>query len=176
MQRQDVDEERLARKLSQGDSDALGRIYDLYSVRIYSYLRALGAAPSLADDVIQEVFVKLVRRTSARGAVRNLKPYLFAAARNELRRWSTKLLRRAEVHPGHLSGLFEAPAQGSAVDEAAAVEDALSKLPTRQREAVVMKVYGELTFAEIAQVMNTSINTAASRYRYGVEKLRQLLG
>lgn len=176
MQRRDADESDLARELGRCDPEALGRVYDLYAARIYSYVRALGAAPTLAEDVLQEVFVKLARRSGQGSAVRNLKAYLFAAARNELSRWSTRLLRRGEIRPGHLTGLFEVAAPGMPADEAAAVEDALSLLPAAQREVVVMKVYGGLTFAEIADVMGRSVNTTASRYRYALEKLKILLG
>lgn len=175
MRRRDADEADLARELGRCDPAALGRVYDLYAARIYAYVRSLGAAPSLAEDVLQEVFVKLATRSGQSGAVKSLKPYLFAAARNELRRWSTRLLRRGEIRPGHLTGLFEVAAPGVPADEAAALEDALSELPAAQREVVVMKVYGGLTFAEIAEVMQRSVNTTASRYRYALEKLKSLL-
>ncbi|MBM4049994.1 MAG: sigma-70 family RNA polymerase sigma factor, partial [Planctomycetes bacterium] len=55
-------------------------------------------------------------------------------------------------------------------------QDALMALPEEQREVVLLKVYGRLTFAEIADVIHASPNTAASRYRYAVEKLRRHLG
>ena len=51
--------------------------------------------------------------------------------------------------------------------------EALARLPDKQRTVIVLKVYEEMTFADIAAVLRISANTAASRYRYGVEKLRQ---
>ena len=48
-------------------------------------------------------------------------------------------------------------------------------LPAEQREVIALKIDGELSFAQIAQVMGVSINTAASRYRYALEKLRTSL-
>ena len=51
----------------------------------------------------------------------------------------------------------------------------LSRLPQAQREVVVLKVYREKTFGEIAELLGVSLNTAASRYRYGMERLRNLL-
>ena len=56
------------------------------------------------------------------------------------------------------------------------LQRALLALPAEQREVVALKIDGGLTFAQIAQVMDVSINTAASRYRYALEKLRSSLG
>jgi len=53
------------------------------------------------------------------------------------------------------------------------IQDAMQKLPEMYREVVTLKVWGELTFAEIAQVLEIPANTAASRYRYGLMELRK---
>ena len=57
----------------------------------------------------------------------------------------------------------------------AAVESVLRKLPSEQREVLVMKVWGGLTFPQIAAALNVSPNTAASRYRYALAALRREL-
>jgi RNA polymerase sigma-70 factor (ECF subfamily) len=57
----------------------------------------------------------------------------------------------------------------------AAIEIALRELPAEQSELLVMKVWGELTFSQIAAALETSPNTAASRYRYALAKLREAL-
>jgi RNA polymerase sigma-70 factor (ECF subfamily) len=56
------------------------------------------------------------------------------------------------------------------------IERALAALPLEQREVIALKVDAGLTFAEIAEVTGVSPNTAASRYRYALEKLREHLG
>jgi RNA polymerase sigma-70 factor (ECF subfamily) len=56
-----------------------------------------------------------------------------------------------------------------------ALETALASLPVEQREVVVLKVYEGLSFKEIAELTDISINTIASRYRYAIEKLRGVL-
>jgi len=48
-------------------------------------------------------------------------------------------------------------------------------LPVDQREVLILKIYDEMTFKEIANTVGASINTVASRYRYGIEKLREAL-
>ena len=69
---------------------------------------------------------------------------------------------------------FECPAEHAELRSA--VEAALAQLPEEQREVVVMKVWGGLTFAQIAEALHLSLNTATSRYRYGMQKLETLLG
>ena len=54
-----------------------------------------------------------------------------------------------------------------------AIEAAIERLPQAQREVVVLKIWGDLTFAQIAQSLDESINTIASRYRYALEALRR---
>jgi RNA polymerase sigma-70 factor (ECF subfamily) len=56
------------------------------------------------------------------------------------------------------------------------LQAALASLPRPQREVIVMKIYRQKTFLEISRLLGISQNTAASRYRYGMEKLRTLLG
>ncbi len=168
--------EALGEGEGKSEHETLGALYDEYAARLYAYVRSLGAAPSLAEDIIQEVFVKVVRRLSVGGKIAYPKAYLFRAARNEFYRWSTRILRRSEMTPSDPKGFLQAVAPGSSAEEVAAVEEALSTLPRRQREVVVMKIYGGLTFKEIAEATGASINTAAGRYRAGMKRLKTALG
>ncbi len=68
---------------------------------------------------------------------------------------------------------FKAPTDGD--ERRAALEAALRRLPAEQREVLVLKIWGELTFEQIATELGLSPNTAASRYRYGLAALRQQL-
>ena len=69
----------------------------------------------------------------------------------------------------------EPEAGGDRTDLVEEMQTALARLPQTQREIVVMKVYRDKTFREIAETLKLSLNTVASRYRYGMEKLRALL-
>lgn len=60
-------------------------------------------------------------------------------------------------------------------EQASALQEALEKLPEKFKEVVVLKVWGEQTFAQIAETLGIPLNTAASRYRYGLEALRKIL-
>ena len=63
----------------------------------------------------------------------------------------------------------------SLVETALAIEQSLRQLPPDQREVVVLRVWGGMTFREVADALDISPNTAASRYRYGLTRLRGLL-
>ncbi len=168
-------EKKWLSEIAQGNLDALGAIYDGYAAMLYGYARSLGARRPLAEDALQEVFLRLARRPATLSNVRNLRAYLFASVRREVFRWTRRRSLRRETHVADPDPLFESAAGGISPAEALHVEEALSKLPMPQREVVVMKVYGLLTFDEIARVTRVSPNTAAGRYRYAVEKLRRML-
>jgi len=161
--------------LRAGKPEALAHVYDAYARRLYGYLRSLGASRASAEDVLQDVFLRLVRKRPAPASVKSLRAYLFGAARSIFYRRRKGLFRKRENRIDASPGVFECKDEGISVEEAKSIEEALMQLPEAQREAVVMKIYGGLTFEEIAEVMKVSINTAASRYRYAIEKLREML-
>jgi len=130
-----------------------------------------------AEDVVQEAFVRFWR--AGRHAAEDPKAYLFAsvkraaldARRGRLRR------RRREAEAGRDRRPNE-PVFESALERdewRAGVEAALATLPEGQREVLVLKVWGGLTFPQIAAVLGVPPNTAASRHRYALEALRRRL-
>lgn len=127
-----------------------------------------------AEDVVQETFAKyaVLRRKPD-----NVAGYLFRMARNEawslLRRrrlWFLGRRRLAEQTP-----LLRATADGRPPEEREVLETALLRLPAKQREVVILKHFEDMTFHQIAHVVGCPANTAASRYRYAIDKLRSIL-
>jgi RNA polymerase sigma-70 factor (ECF subfamily) len=131
------------------------------------YARQWSSGTQDAEDAVQDGFVRFWRaRSRARGDV----AYLYACVRSAAidRARSDRSRRRRETQEAEEScGCFD-PAQ---VELAAQVEAALTQLPPEQREIVVMKIWGGLTFAQMATALRISPNTAASRYRYALEHL-----
>ena len=174
-----MDEERaqkdrqLAERIGEGDFAALEEVYDAYSAAIYRCALAILGSTADAEDVLQDVFLQLVRRRG--GPIRDLKAYLFTAARHQScsslrRRWHDERGWDAEVAPA-------APEDGpERFADRYVLREALQALPSEQREVVVLKVYEQLTFEEIGSAVKASINTVASRYRYALQKLRKALG
>jgi RNA polymerase sigma-70 factor (ECF subfamily) len=92
----------------------------------------------------------------------------------DLGRSNERRRRREEeavVERGELVAWFELPED----DTSRALQVALSKVPEKFREVITLKIWGELTFDQIAKTLDLSPNTAASRYRYGMEALRKSL-
>ncbi|MHB8996690.1 MAG: RNA polymerase sigma factor [Armatimonadota bacterium] len=157
----------LLRRLARGDVQALGGLYDRHARRVYHLLLAHGLDEHEAQDVLQEVFLALMERGRALRRVDNALAYLLGIARHQAarqRRWRDR-------HPA--TAQTEEATQPQTAETLAAV-DAVRQLPPEQAEVVALKVWHEMTLAEIAAALGISPNTAASRYRYGIEKLRAL--
>src|SRR5262245_34082979 len=127
-----------------------------------------------AEDALQEAFIRFWK---TRDSAHDPAAYLFACVRNcarEAVRGELRRSRRDETVARHEGEpLFECPLERD--ERRAAVESALQDLPEEQREVLVLKIWGELTFGQISTTLGISANTAASRYRYALEKLRVAL-
>jgi len=131
-----------------------------------------------AEDVVQEVFARYWRhqRWLAGEPLALLVTSIRRAACDLARRDERRSRREAqtEVMLGEGDGrMFETPFEGE--ERRAAIERALRAIPAEQREVLVLRVWGELTFAEIAEQLDVPANTVASRYRYALVALRERL-
>jgi len=148
--------------------DAVRRLYEEHGPALLAYASALLRDPAAAEDVLHQVFVKLVSgRVSIDGSPG---AYLFRAVRNGALNHIRGQSREVEL--GDSALWLESP--GASRETVLALQSALRTLPQEQREVVVLRVWGQLTFEEAAAVVGISPNTAASRYRYGLDKLRRI--
>jgi len=144
----------------------LGALYDVWASRLLAYMMTITRDRSRAEDALQNLFVKLATISPA---LRDPTTYLFRAARNEAISISRRRKERALDE-------LEVVAVPGRPAEAAAIAEALDSLPPEQLDVVLLHVYEGLTFREIAEVLDVPPDTAASRYRYALEKLRGMLG
>jgi RNA polymerase sigma-70 factor (ECF subfamily) len=161
-----------------GDKDALRKVYQKYKDDLLTVAACLLVDMAAAEDVLQDVFVDFAGGIGQFRLRSNLKGYLATCvanrARDELRRRSRQQARHAEEadppspSPGPASQLSD-------IEEAQRLQRALTGLPDEQREVITLHLHGDLTFKEIAEHLEVSINTVQSRYRYGLQKLRSLL-
>ena len=140
-------------------------IFDRESPVLFHHLLSRGCPPDLAEDVIQEVFLSVM---SAGTEPRHLRAYLFSAARRTLARLRHRMLPVTE-----LPEIFVEQEERGGDPEA--IHAALARLPVEQREVVVLHVWHEMSFRQIGAVLEISPDTAASRWRYGIDKLKGLL-
>ncbi|MDR3227933.1 MAG: sigma-70 family RNA polymerase sigma factor [Puniceicoccales bacterium] len=128
-----------------------------------------------AEDVLQEAFIRFWRHQRhlpgdpAALLVTSIRRSALDHVRRETRRTTRE--QASVLLDGEPVSWFE-PAD-SAEDQM--LQDALEALPDAQRQVVALKIWGELTFEEIARQLETSLNTVASRYRYALTKLRETL-
>ncbi len=145
-------------------------LYDAKAPALLLYGRALGLDTAEAEDVLHDIFRALLELP-----VPPLEPahYAIRAYRNRALNRRRGLWRRM-LREMQSRDWFEAPPDTSAAERAAM--EALTRLPTEQREAIVLKFWHGLTFEEIGRIQGVSPHTAAGRYRYGVAALRRRLG
>jgi RNA polymerase sigma-70 factor (ECF subfamily) len=158
------------------DERAFAALYDRYAARLYRAALGMLGRREDAEDVLQEVFAAVWQSRQRLAHVQDLTAYLFTSLRRAAGRAAAR--RAHEPHTSE-AAIDDEPAVSDTPDRALCdgqqLQQALLALPCEQREVIALKIDGGLTFAEIAQVMDSSANTAASRYRYALEKLRELL-
>ena len=156
----------------------LRRLYDEHAQPLYAFLLNFTRDESDTRDVLQEVFVKLARNPERLYGIRDERAFLFRLAHNA----AIDLIRRRGTRERTREGFADesltpfAPANDP--DERifrVELAGALAELPAEQRAVVHLKLWEGLTFEEIAAALEIPLNTAASRYRYGLDKLRQRL-
>jgi RNA polymerase sigma-70 factor, ECF subfamily len=146
----------------------------VHGAALLLFVRQWVAGRADAEDVVQEAFVRFWR---SRDRVADPTAYLYACAKNCALDWQRgrqrrsrreKTTARPEAEP-----MFAATLEQD--ERRAAIETALTELPEKQREVMVMKIWGGLSFPQIAVALATSADTVASRYRYALAKLHDVL-
>ena len=178
------DDASLMLKYADGDMAAFEQLYERHKAALYRYLQRLCRDTDLANDVFQETWGNIIDARSRYGARAQFKTYLFKVAHNcavdhlrRLNRWTaregTDLDEVAEVIAG--SPDQQPDQQVSSSQFRTEFLAALHALPDEQRAVFVLHEESELSLAEIAAITNCNVETAKSRLRYAIKKLRQAL-
>jgi RNA polymerase sigma-70 factor (ECF subfamily) len=160
------------------DSLDIERLYDAHAQALFSFLLNLVRNEADTRDILQEIFVKLARKPELLTGVRNEQSYLIRLAHNmaiDLIRRRTTREKHHEQIASEIFGIFAATEKPDEAAYRMALEAALVELQVEQRAVVHLKLWEGLTFDRIAEDLELSPNTVASRYRYGLNKLRELL-
>jgi RNA polymerase sigma-70 factor (ECF subfamily) len=147
-----------------------------FGPRLMLFARQQTRCEADAEDVLQSALIKTWKSHGERptdellGLVfTNIRRCAIDFARTQDRRSERE--QRAVEAMGPPVAWFEMPDD----DETRALQVALATLPDKFREVITLKLWGDLTFAQIADTLDIPANTAASRYRYGLEQLRSQL-
>lgn len=159
-----------ALELARPGTGALARLYNLTAHRLVRYALMLTRNQDDAEDAVQAAMVRIAQRPRALADAWHPWPYFLKVVRNE----ALKILRHAKPSALPESAL-ESPADGTSwlenSESRECVQSALRLLPPEQAEVVVLKIWEDMTFIEISEVLGQSPNTIASRYRYALQKL-----
>jgi RNA polymerase sigma-70 factor (ECF subfamily) len=166
-------------KLKQGDSAALCRIYEKYKNTLLGLAIALSNDKTIAEDIVHDCFVSFAQSAGKLQLRDSLKGYLSTSVANRVRNLSRDKIRpAADVDELEIAGpQSDCPAHSAiSKEQSQQINLALSQLPYEQQEVIILHFQSRLTFKEIARSQSVSLNTIQSRYRYGIDKLRLILG
>ncbi|MHC4542796.1 MAG: RNA polymerase sigma factor [Planctomycetota bacterium] len=170
-----VEDRYLVWKFKRGSRDALRAIYEKYADDLLSLAGNLLDDKTGAEDVVQDVFVSFVQSIGKFRLTGSLKGYLATCVANRSRDYRRRTKRRQTAvvsRPEQAAYRAGNPVQLAICSEQLqTLSAALSELPYEQREAIALRIHGNLRFRQIAELQNVSTKTVQSRYRYGLDKL-----
>ena len=156
----------------------LERAYDQHAGSLFALLLNITRNQSDARDLLQEVFLKLARNPNWSQGVRDERAFLIRLTANLATDAGRRRATRDQSHDSMSADrieLFEPSANPDEAHFRASLTSALAELPLEQRTVVHLKLWEGMTFEAIAEALDIPANTAASRYRYGIDKLRAAL-
>lgn len=178
------------RRAQRREAAAFDVLVETYSTRLYGYFYRLTGSRHDAEDLLQEVFVRVVRMIGQYEHQDKFDGWLFRIAANLVR----DRVRRAR----HVSGVrLRGPASetgGDPLDEVAdkaadgpdgsmqraeeaeSLQRAVGQLPEPERQVILLRHFSQLSFREIAEIMGTPLGTALARAHRGLAKLREMMG
>lgn len=188
----ELKDEELLRRYGRGDTEALADLVGRYRKVLYAFTLRMTGNTHDADEVFQEVWMKVMQRGGDYRAG-SFRSWLFRIAHNLVidRARATRKMLSLDYEAGEGAGegtgagprlldCLEAkdPAPGTVAsrrDVADAVREAVGSLAGEQREVFLMRMESGLSFKEIARIQKVSLNTALARMRYAVINLRKVL-
>jgi RNA polymerase sigma-70 factor, ECF subfamily len=189
----DATDEMLMVRYQRGDAQAFAELVRRHSRTVYNFVFRQLREPSLAEDVTQDVFLRVVQNASEFKHEARFSTWLYSITRNlcvdQQRRQSHRRHASLDVRPaGSAEG---APPLGDSVADPhprasaeraaessemlASILRAMESLPEEQREVFLLREVARLPFREIAEITSTPENTVKSRMRYALDRLREAL-
>ncbi len=176
-----VSDQELVTQLQQGSLEALGALYDRHQRLVFRTALAITGDGQAADDLLQDVFLRLHRFAANIDPLRPLEPWLYRMTANlsydwvkRRNRWPQPIEDLADWFSGAGRNLPDETIEQ--LDEWALVQRAVSSLPLSQRVVVVLYYLNDLSLQEIAEILQVPVGTVKSRLHYGRIALKHKLG
>lgn len=165
-------DQELMKKVHSGDREALSAVIDRYYNDIYHFCLFLTGNEADSYDITQDVFLKFIYYVDSYRH-KNLKGYLLMIARNLCMDYFSKKKCTAGLEA--VENITQENRQMEKVENEIVLWQTLQKIPEKQREVVVLRIYEEMRFHEIAKMLGCSVSTVKSRFRLGIENMRRVL-
>ncbi|MBR1702909.1 MAG: RNA polymerase sigma factor [Lachnospiraceae bacterium] len=160
----------LIRRAVRGDRASLERLIRLYYEKIYNYICFQTRDPNIAEDLTQDVFLKLVRNIHSYVPTASFSSYLYKIAHNTIIDYFRTARPTEEIHENQIVSDSLA-----AVEAKITVQGLLTRLSEEQRECMILYYMQELTYREIAQILDIPIPTAKSRVQRGLTACKKMM-
>lgn len=185
MQIQSINDQELISLYIKGNEAAISELITRHKDRVFSYVYNLTRDRQLAEDIFQDAFVKAIN-TIKRGAYNEegkFLPWILRIAHNLTIDTFRQNKRMPYVDGGEDFDVFDVIKRDDPTIEEEIITNQIytdvrkliDKLPDDQKQVLIMRHYAELSFKEIAEETNVSINTALGRMRYALINLRKLI-
>ncbi len=159
----------LANEYKKNPRKGIDLIYQNFADKLIQYaVHSFKLSLEQAEDAVHEALLPWVIDSDKMMEIENISAYLYAS----LRHACFRIRKQSQTKQAFVEIESETTTDPHLAFD---VEQALKILPEEQREAVFLKIWGELSFEEIATIQNVSLQTTASRYRYALGKLKEIL-
>jgi len=174
----------LIRGMQDGDCHAFEAIFEKYRRSVLAYVAALVRDVSLAEDIVQETFVELVRRLQDIDPEKGVSGWLYRVARNKAIDLMRRRKHEVQTDIDGVNGREAVRSSGESRDPAgevvrrelvAGVRRALAALSVKERDLLMLRFYGGLTFKEISRIVRRPLGTVLWQVRRSVGKMRTQL-
>jgi RNA polymerase sigma-70 factor (ECF subfamily) len=170
-------DESLIQEYRKGDKESLEKLYEKYQLPLFNYIARIVTDQVLAEDILQEVFEKVIKNAASFSPAGegSFAAWLYRITINLCRdkqssKWQTSVKLDSSVE----RATDNIPNSNNSKMEA--VEKAMVKLSPEQKEVVLLRVYGQMSFKEIAGVLDCPLNTVLGRMHYAIKNLKQNMG
>lgn len=185
MQNHQISDQELIKQYIQGNEACLEMLISRHKNRIYTAIIMIVHDSYIAEDIFQETFIKVIRtlKSGKYNEEGKFLPWAMRIARNLSIDYFRKTKRMPTVTSSDDDDVFRTlniseenkEEQIIRSQKEQAIRDIIKLLPEEQREVLVLRHYGDLSFKEIANITNVSINTALGRMRYALNNMRKII-
>lgn len=177
--KEQISEERIIEMLRSDHNEALRLVVDKYGAKLYRHIRRLVITHADADDVLQNTFINAWRNLSRFRSESSLYTWLYTIATNEALLHIKKRERHSGLPLDDLENFFATSPEGDTWFDGSEAErklqNAILKLPEKQRIVFNMKYFDDMTYEDISKTLGTTTGALKASYHHAVKKLEIFL-